>query len=47
MALTSFGEPKRAGLIKRKPLISLLKKKKSDTKKRSFGFVSILTHRML
>lgn len=27
MALTSFGEPKRAGLIKRKPLISLLKKK--------------------
>lgn len=46
MALTSFGEPKRAGLIKRKPLISLLKKK-SDTKKRSFDFVSILTHRML
>lgn len=26
MALTLFGEPKRAGLIKRKPLISLLKK---------------------
>lgn len=25
MALTLFGEPKRAGLIKRKPLISLLK----------------------